>query len=137
MQVYPQIVAPLLLVDLAAVLVVVIAGAIVDLEVWGDEADARGPVIDPGGPAGVGGVAGVEGEAGGEVEEAAVGDGVFVIVAGEGRIVLPFQAAGASYRVLDPAGGVVFEDGYGEGEVGCGTIWGGVRGVGAWEGGER
>ena len=94
--------------------VVANVAAVQDVVVLGDVADALHPVPGLVDPLGVRGVAGVAAQAGGDVEEDAVGDGVFVVVAAVGALDLPAHAAVAIGHL--PAGELGVEDGLGEGE---------------------
>ncbi len=106
--------------------VVADVAAIVDVVVLVDVADTLHPVPRLVDPLGVGVVAGVAGQAGGDVEEDAVGNGVFVVVAAVGALDLPAHAAVAVGHL--PAGHLGVEDGLGEGEP-LGLVGGRVREV--------
>ena len=66
------------------------------------------------GPFGIGVITGIDGQTTGDVEEAAVGDGVLVVVSIIEGIDLPSQATSA--RLIVPAHGLGVEDGLGQGE---------------------
>jgi len=87
--------------------------AVVDVVLVVDELHADHPVPGDVGPVRVGVVVGVAGQAGAQVEEAAVGDGVLVVVAVVGQRDLPAQAAAALVVVAHRAG-LRVEDGLGQ-----------------------
>lgn len=98
--------------------------AVVEEITRANEANVGRPVPRLCRPLGVGGIAGIPGEACGQIEEAALRDGVLVRVTGVEGKDLPSQATAAGSVV--PAAGLQVEDGLGEGEplrlVG-GRVW--------------
>lgn len=77
--------------------------AIEEVEVWGHEARSLRPVEDLVGPVHVGLIAGVDGQTGSDVEEAAIGDAILVIVPRVQAEDLPSQPP-VAVLVIPPAG---------------------------------
>lgn len=105
-----SVISPQVVINLRAIDGVV--SAIVKEVVGVSKVDVADPIPHPVSPLSVGVVTGVSGQAGGHIEEAAVRDGVLVIVAGVEREDLPPQSSGTSRGV--PSQSLRVEDSLGK-----------------------